>query len=127
MQKRKRQASRAAAPSLPRGAKGEPPQYFDDPEVGKVRSMVLALAGEMAVMRDRLDTVERLLDAGQPVTREALASFAPDEVVRGERDGWRQQFLSIVFRGLHEERGRIAGVANRKYEEIVRSAETGQG
>jgi hypothetical protein len=114
-------------PSLPRGAKGEPPQYFDDPDVGKLLSMVVALAGEMAVMRDRLDTVERLLDAGQPVTREALAGFAPDEAVRTERDAWRQQFLSIVFRVLHEERERVARGANSGYDEVVRSVESGQG
>lgn len=114
-----------SAPSLPRGAKGEPPQYFEDPEVGKVLSMVVALAGEMAVMRDRLDTVERLLDAGQPVTRAALAGFAPDEAVRNERDAWRQQFLSIVFRVLHEERERVAREANPGYNEVVRSVESG--
>jgi hypothetical protein len=113
-------------PSLPRGAKGEPPQYFDDPDVGKLLSMVVALAGEMAVMRDRLDTVERLLDAGQPVTREALAGFAPDEAVRTERDAWRQQFLSIVFRVLHEERERLAREPNPRYDDVVRSIESAQ-
>jgi hypothetical protein len=114
-------------PSLPRGAKGESPRYFDDPEVGKVLSMVVALAGEMAVMRDRLDTVERLLDTGQPVTREALARFAPDESVRNERDAWRQQFLSIVFRVLHEERERVARDPTPGYDAVVQSVESGPG
>ncbi len=114
-------------PSLPRGAKGEPPRYFDDPEVGKLLSMFVALTGEMAVMRDRLDTVERLLDAGQPITREALAGFTPDESVRNERDAWRQQFLSIVFRVLHEERERVAGESNPAYDEVVHSVEAGPG
>jgi hypothetical protein len=110
---------------LPRGAKGEPPRYFDDPEVGKVLSMVVALAGEMAVMRDRLDTVERLLAAGEPVTRESIERYAPSEGVRTERDAWRQQFLSIVFRVLHEERERLAREPAPGYEDVVQRVETG--
>lgn len=94
---------------LPLGAKGERPKYFDDAEVGKVLSMVVALAGEMAVMRDRLDTVERLLDSGELVTRAAIERFAPDEKVRTERDAWRQEFLAQVFRVIHEERERTSG------------------
>lgn len=110
---------------LPHAAKGEPPRYFDDPEVGKVLSMVVALAGEMAVMRDRLDTVERLLDTGEPVTRDAIERYAPSEAVRAERDAWRQQFLSIVFRTLHDERERLAREPAPRYDEVVRSVETG--
>lgn len=110
---------------LPRGATGEPPRYFEDPEVGKVLAMVVALAGEMAVMRDRLDTVERLLDTGEPVTRESIERYAPTETVRSERDAWRQQFLSIVFRTLHEERERLARQAAPHYAEVVRQVETG--
>lgn len=108
---------------LPRGAKGEAPRYFEDSEVGKVLAMVVALSGEMAVMRDRLDTVERLLDAGEPVTRESINRYAPDESVRAERDAWRQQFLSIVFRVVHEERERLAREPARDYNDVVRGVE----
>lgn len=108
---------------LLRGAKGETPRYFDDPEVGKILSIVMALVGEVAVMRDRLDTVERLLDSGAPVTRAAIASFQPNETVRAEREAWRQQFLSIVLRVLHEERDRLAREPAPKYDDVVRTVE----
>lgn len=108
---------------LPRGAKGEAPQYFDEPEVGGVLAMVVALTGELAVMRDRLDTVERLLDTGEPVTREAIARYVPGEAVRAERDAWRQQLLAIVFRGVHEERERLAREPAPRYEDVVRGVE----
>ena len=111
--------------ALPRGAKGEAPQYFQDPEVGKVLAMVVALTGEVAVMRDRLDTVERLLDAGEPVTREAIRRFEPDESVRADRDAWRQQLLAVVFRVLHEERERLAREPPARYEDVVRGVEDG--
>jgi DNA-binding transcriptional ArsR family regulator len=50
--------------TLKRKAKGERPYFFDDPNVDRVVSMVMGLAGEVAVLHDRLDTLERLLEAG---------------------------------------------------------------
>lgn len=106
------------------GAKGEPPRYFDDPEVGKVLAMVMALTGEVAVLRDRLDTVERLLDAGLPVTRAAIDRYLPPEAVRLERDAWRQQYLSHVMRVIHEERDRLSKEPAKPYSAVVREVES---
>ena len=47
---------------LPRTAKGKKPQYFQDPSMDKMLSMILTLMGELSVTRDRLDTVERLIE-----------------------------------------------------------------
>ena len=55
----------------------------------------------------------------------AIARFSPGEDVRTERDAWRQQFLSIVFRVLHEERERLAREPAPKYEDVVRGVEGG--
>ena len=46
----------AENPSLPRKAKGERPFFFDNPDVDKLLAMLMGLAGEVSVMRDRLDT-----------------------------------------------------------------------
>lgn len=89
---------------LQKKAKGERPQYFADPAIDKILSITMALAGEMAVMRDRLDTVECLLDKGEPVTREAIDGYRPDPDVRAERDAWREVYLSNVLRIVHQER-----------------------
>ncbi len=112
-----------SAPRLPQGATGDAPAYFDDPDVGKLLSMLVALTGEVAVIRDRLDTVERLLDTGLPVTRDAIAHYVPDERVRGERDAWRQEYLSMVFRVLHEERARLAREPVKAYPQVVGDVE----
>ena len=44
-------------------AKGARPKYFEDPATDRLLSIVMALAGEVAVVKERLDSVERLLDA----------------------------------------------------------------
>jgi hypothetical protein len=88
---------------LQKKAKGERPRYFEDPAIDKVLSITLALAGEVAVLRDRIDTIERLGEAGQPISRAAVDSYQPDETVRAERDAWRDTFLSVVLRTVHQE------------------------
>lgn len=85
-------------------ARGQRPAYFADPAIDQVLSITLALAGEVAVLRDRLDTVERMLENGVPVTRAAIAAHVPDAVVRAERDAWRECFLDVVLRAVHQER-----------------------
>ena len=43
-------------------AKGKKPTFFADPQVDKLMAIVMALAGEVSVLRERLDTVERLAE-----------------------------------------------------------------
>lgn len=110
---------------LQKKARGERPVYFDDPAIDKVLSITLALAGETAVLHDRLDTIERLLDTGQPVSRAAIDGYIPDQAVREERDAWREMFLSNVLRIIHQEREELAREAGaaQSYEVAVAIAE----
>ena len=48
---------------LHRVAKGKRPLYFHDPATDKLMAIVVSLVGELAVTRDRLDALERLLES----------------------------------------------------------------
>jgi hypothetical protein len=106
---------------LQKKARGQRPEYFADPAIDKVLSITMALAGETAVLRDRLDTIERLLEAGQPVSRAKIDGYVPDETVRTERDEWRETFLDNVLRIIHQEREELAKRAaeTRPYEDAI--------
>jgi hypothetical protein len=106
---------------LQKKARGQRPEYFADPAIDKVLSITMALAGETAVLRDRLDTIERLLGSGQPVNKDAIDAYQPDEAVRAERDAWREDFLDNVFRIVHQEREELAKRAAemRPYQEAI--------
>lgn len=109
---------------LQQKAKGERPQYFADPAIDKVLSITMALAGEFAVLRDRMDSVERLLEAGQPVTRAALDAFQPDAAARAERDAWRERFLDVILRVVHQEQEDLARKAeSAPYDAAVQLVE----
>jgi hypothetical protein len=86
-----------------RTAKGRRPFFFKDPNTDKLLSMVAALAGEVAVLRQRLDTHERVAAARQLFSIEDIEAFAPDVQTSDERARWRQEFLQRVFRILELE------------------------
>ncbi len=84
-------------------AKGKRPYFFDDPAVERVLSITMAVATELAVTRERLDTVERLLESGISVTKENINSYRPDDDSAKERQQWHADYISRIFRIVHQE------------------------
>lgn len=105
---------------LPARPKGERPRYFDEPATEHTLAITMALAGEVAVLRDRLDTIERLLESGNSVTRKAIDEFRPRDAVIAERDAWRERFLEVVLRSVHQEIEGLGNLAERpSYNEAI--------
>ena len=93
----------AENPKLKRKAKGERPYFFDDPAIDKLLAMLMGLAGEVSVLRDRLDTVERLAEQNKLFTRTEVENYQPDEAALKERAERRAVFLSEVTRIIEAE------------------------
>ena len=64
--------------------------------------MVTALTAELSVTRERLDTLERLVEAAGVVSQAQIEDFAPGEAAVEEREGLRQRIIRKVFRPLRE-------------------------
>lgn len=88
---------------LQKRARGQRPQYFADPSIDRVLSITMALAGEVAVMRDRMDSMERLLQETGALDLEKLNGYRPSPEVQSEREAWRDNFLDVVLRSVHQE------------------------
>ena len=86
-----------------RSIKGRRPQFFDDREIDRVHGMIMAMATEMAVLYQRIDTMERVAASKGIMLREEFESFAPDAAAEGERERWRQKFLDRIFYLYREE------------------------
>ena len=84
-------------------AKGKRPAYFDAPENDRMLSMLLALASDVAVLRERLDTVERLLDANGVVTRADIEGFRPDRDAAYERGLMHRELVARLLRGVQQD------------------------
>lgn len=84
-------------------AKGKRPVYFDDAQSDKLLAMVMALVGEVSVLHERLDTLERIAQAKGIVLIEEIEAYQPDEQVAQEREQWRSEYIARVLRVIEEE------------------------
>lgn len=83
---------------LPRTSKGARPQFFEDPAVDQMMTFFLELMTEVSVIRERLDTVERLLDDKGTVSRADIEAYRADAAVEAERTAWRDAYFRRVMR-----------------------------
>ena len=104
---------------LQRKAKGERPYFFSEPNVDKVIAMVMGLAGEVAVLHDRIDTMERLLEKKVGIKRSEIEKYKPSVAVMTERAAWREQFLSEVLRIVEIENEALTTGDTAHYDEAI--------
>lgn len=86
---------------LPRTSKGKRPRFFDDPAIDQMMTFLLELMAETSALRERIDTIERLLDEKGTIARSDIESYRPDGAVEAERSAWNQAFIRRVMR-FHE-------------------------
>lgn len=66
--------------------------FFDDPALDRAVGMIVTLAGEVWVLRDRLRAMERLLEAQGALAPGALDAYAPDAEEQARLDADRRDF-----------------------------------
>jgi hypothetical protein len=115
------------SPRIPRVAKGQRQQHFGDPDIDTLVGVVVSLVGEVSVLRDRVETLERALEERGVVTRAAVAArpWSPEETL--ERAASRAAYLERVLRAVSMEAEDLSGgrVA-RPLEDIVADLAAGR-
>jgi hypothetical protein len=82
---------------LERNARGKRPVFYDTPGLDEAMSMIMVLANELSVVRDRLDTVEKVAAAKGVILDAEIEAFEPDQAVLEARELRRQDFLARLF------------------------------
>lgn len=98
-------------------ARGPRPQYFADPAVDKLLVMLMTLAEEVSVLRERLDSFERVAAANGAVTLAEIEDYRPDEAASVERAQARVAYLERLLRVVSEEPEGHA--QDSSYEDVV--------
>lgn len=107
-------------------AKGKRPWFFSDPDVERLLNVVMALAMELAVTRQRLDALERLLDARGLLPREAIEGFAPSPEAERERQLMLREFQIRLLRIFLQDAQRERTPAE-PIEQIMKELAEGSG
>ena len=90
----------ALAGAKPRGKR---PFFLKDPDVEKVLAVTMAVAQELAVLRERVDTIERVLEEKGTLTRDDIECFGPSDSALDERGRWHQEYLARILRIYQQE------------------------
>jgi hypothetical protein len=72
----------------------------EDPAVARLMNICMALTLELTVVRERLDTVERLAEKAKVIAQSDIESYQPDETAEAARGAIRKRIMARVFRAL---------------------------
>jgi hypothetical protein len=90
-------------------SKGGRPYFLEDPAVERVLNISMAIAADLAVLHERLDTIERLLEAKGQLKRTEIEAYVPDDAAAEERQAWHARFSARILRIVQQE---VEAVAN---------------
>lgn len=88
--------------SPPRRPKGRRPQVFAEPAIDQLHAAFVALATELAVAFERIDTLERLLEQRAGVSRADIEAFQPDVQATTERAARRADIADRLLRPFRD-------------------------
>jgi hypothetical protein len=100
-------------------AKGRRPFFLESADSDRLLAMITALVGEVSILKDRVDTHERLAAAGKVATPEEIEAYEPDESVEDEREAARVAMLDRVFRIISANRNQAQTSDDEEYDALI--------
>ncbi len=83
---------------FPRHTKGKRPGFFADPALDQMMTFLIEMATELSVVRERLNTVELLLDERGTISRDDIETYRPSAATEQARSDERQALIERIFR-----------------------------
>lgn len=77
--------------------------WFMDKDAERVLAITMAVAQELAIARQRIDTLERLLKDHGVLRADEVETYAPDPRAATERAMWNQEYLARILRIVQQE------------------------
>jgi hypothetical protein len=102
-------------------SKGKRPAYFEDPATDRTLSIVMALVAEVSVMRERMDTIERLLEAKGSINRADIEGYTPDRAAGKERGLLTKAYIARIMRGMQQDMEALAELDSPSVEELSKT------
>lgn len=109
-----------------RESRGKRPQFYDNPQMDQVMSMIMVLASEVSVLADHIDGIERVAAQQGLDLKAGLEALTLDEEALNEREERRQAMLRKLFYLLRKEASEVAEADDQsRYEETIREIADG--
>jgi hypothetical protein len=86
-------------------AKGRRPFFLENSESDKLLAMITAMTAEISILKDRLDTHERLAEQGEVATPLAIEKYKVESNIEEMREANRASMLGRIFRIITDRDG----------------------
>lgn len=86
-----------------RDAKGKRPAFYDTPALDQMMSMIMVLAGEVSVLADHIDSIERVAADNGLDLAAGIARLSLDQPALEAREQRRQAMLDRLFYLMRKE------------------------
>jgi hypothetical protein len=100
--------------------KGRPIPFHDGPTNDQLMAMVMALTVEVSILRERLDTHERVSEDKGGFSTADVEAFNADNEALAKRSELRNRIMHKVFRTLRAEMARLEAANEEDYDEIMK-------
>lgn len=87
--------------------KGKRPNFFGQPGVDYLMAMTTTLIQEVAVLRDRVDLIERVAESKGVILKDEIESFELNEAALTEREARRNAYMSRIFAIFEQEQAQL--------------------
>lgn len=84
-------------------AKGKRPYFLDSKQTEQVMSITMAVAMELSVTRERVATLECLLEEKGILSRDELTSYKPNADEVAKRSVETQEYLARILRIIQQD------------------------
>ncbi len=81
----------------PRHAKGKRPDFYAAEGMDEAMSMIMVLASEFCTMRDRMDTIEKIVSDNGIDLESEIDRYTPTPESLNQREERRQSFFDRLF------------------------------
>ena len=88
---------------LTRVAKGKKPKYLDDGSIDNLLAMIMTLTQEVSVLRDRMDTLEQILENKDIISDYEIDEYVPNDDHEIKRKDRRHSLLERVLLPIKKE------------------------
>ena len=101
-------------------SRGPGPVYFSA-EYDRLLKMTMSLVEEVSVLRDRIDSIERVAEQKNAFSSADVEGYRPDADVAAERAERRMLYIERMLRDLYEEAAETqADGRPAKYADVVK-------
>jgi hypothetical protein len=109
-----------APPHAERHARGARPKFYTEPGLDQAMSMILVLASELSVLRDRIDAIERVGTRHGIDFAKEIDGLTLDQAALDAREERRQSLLQRLYYLVRKEARELTDSDDsEKYRQVI--------